>query len=166
MTAKLQIMWLAMVLSCALAAAAQAQEHQLALNPVVTAETIDKTICIGGYTTHLRPGSDFVSDMKDKLGRERGLGPEIAGAMILDHVVPLCLGGPPADPSNLQLQDLAESKRKDRIELKLCCLVCSGQLPLAEAQAAIAEDWRAAYHRFAVVKCHRHKWQNADPLTR
>jgi hypothetical protein len=71
--------------------AAQAQDHHLALNRDVTAETIGETVCIAGYTAHLRPGSDFVSKMKDRLGHEHGLAPEVAEAMILDHIVPLCL---------------------------------------------------------------------------
>jgi cytochrome c-type biogenesis protein CcmH/NrfF len=93
--------------------------------------------------------------MKGKLGRDLGLSPEAGEAMVLDHIIPLALGGHPRQPSNLQLQDLAESRRKDRIEVKLQCLVCSGQMPLDEARAAIARDWQAAYHRFARVKCHR-----------
>jgi cytochrome c-type biogenesis protein CcmH/NrfF len=46
-------------------------------------------------------------------------------------------------------------RRKDRIERKLCCLVCSGQVPLGDAQEAIARDWRAAYHQYARIKCRR-----------
>lgn len=34
------------------------------------------------------------------------------------------------------------AERKDRIETKLQCLVCSGQVKLATAQREILEDWR------------------------
>jgi hypothetical protein len=34
----------------------------------------------------------------------------------------------------------------------LARLVCSGRVPLAEAQEAIATDWTAAYNRFVVGK--------------
>jgi hypothetical protein len=93
--------------------------------------------------------------MKILLGRKAGLTPEAAETMILDHIVPLALGGHPRDPSNLQLQEAAESYRKNRIEKKLQCLVCTGQVTLSDSRAAIATDWQAAYHRFALVKCHR-----------
>jgi hypothetical protein len=92
------------------------------------------------YTDRLRPNSDYVSDIKIKLGREMGLSPEAAEAMTLDHIIPLALGGHPRDPSNLQLQEVAEGHRKDRIERKLHCLVCTGQVPLSEARSAIATD--------------------------
>src|SRR5262245_533733 len=59
------------------------------------------------------------------------------------------------EPSNLQLQDTAESYRRDRLEKKLQCLVCTGQVPLSEARTEIAKDWQAAYHRFAQIKCRR-----------
>jgi hypothetical protein len=137
------------------AACVQTATSCVALNPDVTATSIDQTICVPGFTAHLRPDAGYVSDIKDRLGREGGLGADVAGAMILDHIIPLALGGHPRDPSNLQLQDVAESHRKDRIELKLHCLVCSGQVPLSEAREAIAADWQAAYHRYALVKCHR-----------
>jgi hypothetical protein len=38
---------------------------------------------------------------------------------VIDHVIPLCAGG--ADrPSNMQWQELAESKEKDKLERKEC----------------------------------------------
>src|SRR5215472_6700870 len=113
----------------------------VALNPQVTAETSAATICVSHFTEGLRPGAHYVSDMKIQLGRKAGLSPEAAETMILDHIVPLALGGHPRDPSNLQLQEVAESYRKDRIEKKLQCLVCAGQVTLSEARAAIATDW-------------------------
>jgi hypothetical protein len=43
------------------------------------------------------------------------------------------------------------------LEVKLQCLVCSGQVKLETAQREIVEDWQAAYHRYARVKCHRRR---------
>jgi hypothetical protein len=37
---------------------------------------------------------------------------------------------------------------KDCLEDRLHALVCAGQMPLDEAQRAIAEDWIAAYQRY------------------
>jgi hypothetical protein len=36
----------------------------------------------------------------------------------LDHIIPLCLGGSPTDPSNLQLEPWDEATRKDRVEIQ------------------------------------------------
>jgi hypothetical protein len=41
---------------------------------------------------------------------------------------------------------------KDELEAVLSRLVCSGRVPLAEAQKAIAADWTAAYNRFVVER--------------
>jgi hypothetical protein len=84
-----------------------------------------------------------------------GQDPSSAGEYELDHIVPLALGGHPRALDNLQLQPWPEARRKDRLEVKLQCLVCSGQVSLGEAQTAIATDWEAAYHSYAAVPCHR-----------
>ena len=41
-----------------------------------------------------------------------------------------------------------ECRAKDRLERRLCEMVCSGQLDLATAQQAIATDWIKAYEKF------------------
>lgn len=48
-------------------------------------------------------------------GKVRGACPEY----VVDHVVPLCAGGPDA-PSNMQWQTVEAGKRKDRDERKAC----------------------------------------------
>jgi hypothetical protein len=50
-----------------------------------------------------------------------------------------------AERRSMSLDALDESHRKDRIEVNLPCLVCTGQVPLSEARMAIATNWRAAY---------------------
>jgi hypothetical protein len=68
----------------------------------------------------------------------------------IDHLVSLCLGGADSD-SNLwpqprrSLEPIWNAERKDVLEARLCSLACSGQLDVAEAQKAIAEDWTAAF---------------------
>lgn len=92
--------------------------------------------------------------------REQGLDPDSASDYELDHIVPLALGGHPRNLKNLMLQPWdgeGGAKRKDRLEVKLQCLVCSGQVQLDEAQDAIYTDWQAAYHQYARTKCHRAK---------
>jgi len=70
-----------------------------------------------------------------------------------DHLIPLGLGGAPSDPRNLWPEprispDDWGADRKDEVEFALNQLVCSGRLPLREAQRAIATDWIAAYRRY------------------
>ena len=71
------------------------------------------------------------------------------------HVIPLALGGHPRKLDNPELQPWDEAMRKDRIEVKLHCLVCSGQVSLTDAQREIVDDWQGAYHRYAKIKCAR-----------
>ena len=71
--------------------------------------------------------------------------------------MPLGLGGAPYDPRNLWPEPRATADGwnadvKDELEAVLARLVCSGRVPLAEAQQAIATDWIAAYNRFVVGK--------------
>lgn len=76
----------------------------------------------------------------------------------LDHVIPLALGGHPRNPKNLALQLWEGSdgaKRKDRLEIKLQCLVCSGTVLLGEAQAAVWSDWPLAYKNYGRLVCKR-----------
>ena len=87
--------------------------------------------------------------------KRAGLNFSRASDYTLDHIIPLCVGGHPRKLDNLQLQSLEEAKRKDRVEVKLQCLVCSGQVPLAAAQREISGAWVAAYHRYSRVKCER-----------
>lgn len=64
-----------------------------------------------------------------------------------DHLISRELGGAD-DVRNLWPQPWAEAKQKDRLENKLHALVCSGALPLAQAQHEIATNWQTAYHRY------------------
>lgn len=121
----------------------------------MTTATIGQTICVPGYTKLVRPAASYTSGVKLKLLRERGEPAENAALYELDHVVPLTLGGHPRALDNLRLQAWAEATRKDRLEAKLGCMVCSGQAGLDEARRAIVVDWEAAYHRYAPIKCER-----------
>ena len=132
-----------------------------ALNQDVRQETIRETICTPGYTKDVRPSTTYTNGVKRKLIREAGLGwDDSASKYELDHIIPLALGGHPRSLQNLELQPWEGdkgAKHKDRLEVKLQCLVCSGQVSLAQAQADIAGDWASAYPRYARVKCQRHK---------
>jgi hypothetical protein len=70
-----------------------------------------------------------------------------------DHLIPLDLGGHPTNPRNLWPEpwdppDDWGAERKDELEYRLNRLVCSGRLPLADAQALIARNWIDAYRHY------------------
>lgn len=129
-----------------------------ALNPDVTQATIAQTICAPGYAKGVRPATSYTNGVKQMLMQRAKMNPALAEYYELDQIIPLALGGHPRKLDNLALQ-LREgengAKQKDRIEIKLQCLVCSGQVKLATAQREILEDWQAAYHKYAGLKCRR-----------
>jgi hypothetical protein len=128
------------------------------LNADVTQETLQQTVCTPGYTASVRPSASFTNGVKLKLLRERGEPPENASLYQLDHLIPLAIGGHPRSLTNLWLQPLKGdngAKSKDKLEVKLQCLVCAGHLQLAEAQHLIAEDWKAARQQLGHKKCNR-----------
>lgn len=127
----------------------------MAVDPAITPETIQQTICQANYTLTVRPYTSYTRKVKRELLRESGHSQEDEDKYELDHIVPLVLGGHPSSRDNLTLQLWPEAKRKDRIEVKLQCLVCSGQVPLAQAQQEMYSDWQAAYGKYSRVKCHR-----------
>lgn len=128
------------------------------LNPAVTPSNIQSTICVAGYTRSVRPPARYTNRIKKRLMRAAGIPLARIHDFELDHIVPLALGGCPRCTANLQMQPWdgpAGAHRKDRLEVKLQCLVCTGQISLHEVQNAIYSDWQAAYHRYARLKCHR-----------
>jgi hypothetical protein len=129
------------------------------LNHDVSQQTLGDTVCISGYTKTVRPSTTYTNGIKKRLLLEKGLDYEAEkDSYELDHIIPLALGGHPRNLSNLTLQlwdGHDGAKRKDRLEVKLQCLVCSGDVPLAVAQDAIWTDWRAAYSTYGRMVCHR-----------
>ena len=71
----------------------------------------------------------------------------------IDHLIPLCLGGSD-DASNLwpqprrSIEPKWNAEAKDRLEAKLCQMVCSGALEISDEQEEIATDWTAAYRKY------------------
>jgi hypothetical protein len=152
--------WRNVLAICLLPTASSWAQPIEALNPDVTADTINDTICVVGYTKTVRPSSSYTNGVKKLLLQRAGLNVEDKADYELDHIIPLALGGHPRNPKNLALQ-LWEgedgARRKDKLEVKLQCMVCTGKVPLDEARAAIYNDWQAAakkYHQ----RCSRKKY--------
>lgn len=124
-----------------------------ALNPSVTAATISSTICRSGWTALVRPPESITEPEKLASMRAYSDGGS-PSSFEYDHQVPLELGGAVNDPRNLWPEpDYAVhsgfyANPKDHLERALNRLVCSGRMPLSQAQKLIAVEWVAAYHRY------------------
>jgi hypothetical protein len=126
-----------------------------ALNPEVTPATIGSTICVRGWTRTIRPSQAYTTALKRDQISAFGYADRRMSDYEEDHLVPLGLGGAPYDTRNLWPEprtttDGWNADVKDELEAVLSRMVCTGRVPLAEAQEAIAADWTAAYNPFVV----------------
>ncbi len=120
-----------------------------AIDPRVTQRNIRNTICRRGYTATVRPPFEYTNAMKHRLIRLYGVTGSIHDYE-LDHLIPLELGGCPKCEANLWPEPrnvFPSASEKDEVESYLHEQVCSGTLPLADAQREIAADWYAVYRR-------------------
>ncbi len=122
---------------------------------LVNQQNVHQTICRKGYTTSVRPPESYTRALKRILHSRKGLPGRISDYE-LDHLVPLELGGAPANPGNLWMQPYegrgsrlgppgTGAETKDRLENFLRRQVCRGREPLASAQRAIASNWYMAW---------------------
>jgi hypothetical protein len=103
------------------------------LNAAVTQATIGSTICERGWTSTVRPPTEYTSPLKLRQMPAYGeTGPPTAYQE--DHLISLELGGHPTDPRNLWPEPYPRAADVDRIENELNAQVCSGALSLATAQ--------------------------------
>lgn len=121
-----------------------------ALNPDVTQDTIDSTICVSGWTGTVRPPVSYTNALKVQQIAEYGYSDTSTADYEEDHFVPLELGGAPRDPANLWPEPRYDdgsgytSSDKDTVENALKKAVCNGTVSLADAQNAIMTDWTTA----------------------
>ena len=122
-----------------------------AVNPEVNPDTMATTICVPGYTKTIRPPSDYTDRLK-KLQMERyGYEDRNPRHYEEDHLIALSIGGAAADANNLWPQPRQgrwSAREKDQLERVLHRMVCAGQLPLRQAQQAMAQDWIASYQQY------------------
>lgn len=120
-----------------------------AIDPRVTQRNIRSTICRRGYTSTVRPPFEYTNAMKHRLMRLYGVTGSIHDYE-LDHLIPLELGGCSKCEANLWPEPrnvFPGASEKDEVESYLHEQVCSGAIPLADAQREIAADWYAVYRR-------------------
>jgi hypothetical protein len=123
-----------------------------AINPDVTQDNIQSTICVSGYTAKIRPPVSYTDALKKKQIVEYGYSDTLLADYEEDHLIALEDGGHPKDPKNLWPQprhtDPWNASFKDTVENVLHGMVCADQLSLATARTALATDWVAAYRKY------------------
>lgn len=131
-----------------------------ALNPVVRQASIGRTICRpGGYTRSVRP-PESVTEPEKRADMGAYGDHNRLSRFELDHVVPLSLGGAANDRRNFFPEvDYRRSQDggyllnpKDRVEKVLARDVCTGRVPLAAAQRAIATNWTTALQKLRLAQ--------------
>jgi hypothetical protein len=120
-----------------------------AVNPAVTQATIDRTICVTGWTKTVRPSESITEP--EKAASMAAYGDEGSmGSYEYDHLIPLELGGAANDPRNLWPEPGGVANPKDSVENALREAVCDGRMPLRRAQHIVATDWVAWARRRSV----------------
>lgn len=126
------------------------------VNPAVTQSNIDKTICASGWTKTIRPTVSYTNALKKRqLASGVYMSPLAMASFEEDHLISLEIGGHPSDERNLWPQPWDGewgARKKDVLETKLKRMVCARQIPLAEAQLAVAQDWIKSYAKYVGVK--------------
>ena len=100
-------------------------------------------ICVPGYSKRVR---HVPAKVKTEVYRAYGIRHHQPGSYEMDHLISLELGGD-NQPTNLwpePYQGPWNAHIKDTLENELHQRVCSGVMPLQQAQREIAKDWVAA----------------------
>ena len=129
-----------------------------ALNPAVTQDNIDATICAPPtirngkkvyWTKTVRPSAKYTNRLKAAQMQLLGLSGD-PHRWEEDHRVPLECGGNPKDPENLWPQPwrgARNARMKDHLENVENDAVCARKITLAECQAVFLGDFWAEYDR-------------------
>lgn len=130
-----------------------------AVDSSITQQNIQETICVKGYTKKVRPPANYTNKLKKKQIAQYELADTNPKHYEEDHLIPLEIGGDPHDPKNLWPEPWKSewnAKKKDQLENTLHRRVCDGEIPLEEAQRAVANDWIGAWKQYVPAhKKHR-----------
>lgn len=128
-----------------------------AVDPSVTPQNLHDTVCVKGYTATVRPDKKYTNRLKREQIRQYRYADTNPQHYEEDHLVPLNIGGSPSDPKNLWPQPRSAqwgADQKNDLEFVAYKLVCRGELPLAEAQRRIANNWVEAYQAWVPKNQH------------
>lgn len=118
--------------------------------PGAVSETDTYTVCHRSTKT-IRPPLSFTDSLKAEQIQQYGYSDTNLKDYEEDHLISLELGGSPTDPKNLwpeprnTISSPGQSAQdKDKIENLCHERVCSGEIPISEAQKQIAANWETA----------------------
>jgi len=134
------------------------------IDPSITQENIQSTVCIKGYTKTVRPPASYTNKLKKRQMRQYGYADTNPKHYEEDHLIPLSIGGNPQDPRNLWPEPrISEwnAAKKDTLEYTLYRMVCDGEITLKEAQNEVASNWIEARKRYVHGKT-RHGYRRVD----
>lgn len=123
------------------------------IDPRVTQDNIHQTICVPGYSKSVRPPVSVTNGMKHQVMEEYGLAGQELRLYEGDHEISIELGGCPGPDAGCDFRANFwpepwdgdnNAHDKDATENRCHRAVCSGVLPLADAQRQIATDWKTA----------------------
>jgi hypothetical protein len=146
----LAILGIAVVIGYHFVPAANAADGWLpdrSLTPGVIGSTSVSQICRRGYARSVRLGE--YDPRWEKISRDvyEAYDVERDRRHVVDHLIPLEIGGSPDDERNVWPQDKAQSFEKDRVENALHAAVCYRRgfhglhLTLQQAQRSVAQSW-------------------------
>lgn len=115
--------------------------------PGATLPVTVQDICVPGYTKKVR---NVPSSVKKQVYAAYGIASRRPGQYEVDHLISLELGGSNS-VKNLWPESYVtqpwNAHVKDQLENELHDEICSGKIPLQQAQQEIATDWIGAYKR-------------------
>ena len=112
---------------------------------ILPAATVDQ-ICQSGYSSSVR---NVPQSTKDEVFAEYGIASHAPGEYEVDHLISLELGGSNSI-ANLWPQPASPEPgfhQKDQVENYMHDQVCTGKVPLQQAQIEIATDWLAIFKK-------------------
>jgi hypothetical protein len=113
--------------------------------PGVVRTTDKEDICNGGSTKQYRPPTSLTNKLKQQGIVSYGYTDTNMADYEEDHLISLELGGDGSDPKNLWPEPHEgeyNSFDKDKVENWLHKQICSGAIPVEEAQHGIATNWK------------------------
>ena len=118
------------------------------MTPGVVASTDQALVCERDYPARSR----YVTNTtKNKVYKAYKIKKELCtNGCKIDHLIPLSIGGS-NDIQNLWPHEYGAEWtvfEKTRLEVRLRKEVCSGKLPIVEAQVCIQNDWTKCFERF------------------
>ena len=121
------------------------------VNPNVTQANVQSTVCVRGYTKSIRPPAYFTNKLKKQQMRKYGYTDTNPRHFEEDHLIALSIGGAPDDPRNLWPEPRNSewgAEKKDQLEFVMYKMVCAQEISLADAQHAMASNWRDAWEQY------------------